>query len=275
MITTSLTTLPNISLIFLLGLIIGSFLNVIIYRLPRMILYPETKLSLLLPFSQCTNCHHTLKPWHNIPLVSYIFLKGKCAYCKTSISTQYPIVELITAVLSCFVFSHFGMSLVSLAALVFIWLVIPLSVIDMHHKILPDTLNYTLLWTGLLFSLSSTFINTHQAIIGASSGYLSFWLVANSFKLMTKKDGLGHGDFKLAAALGAWLGWKLLPLTIFIAAFIGLFCSIFYLWINKGPKDKLKSIQIPFGPYLALAGLIALLWGQQLYQLYFNFLLGN
>jgi leader peptidase (prepilin peptidase)/N-methyltransferase len=276
---------PDIYLLVVaaLGLIVGSFLNVVIYRLPRMLInnwnmecreylglksQPSDKenLNLWVPFSHCTNCKKHLKPWHNIPILSYLILKGKCAYCKVKISFHYPLVELISCVASVYVASHFGVTYQTLAALFFTWILISLTFIDLDYQLLPDHLTLLLLWIGLLCSLFPLFTNSQDAIIGAAAGYLVFAGTQWSFKAFTGKVGMGQGDFKFLAALGAFLGWQQLPVIILLASIIGIIFGVTHMMIKK----QFKSVPLPFGPYLAVAGWISLFWGNEIIQLYLH-----
>jgi leader peptidase (prepilin peptidase)/N-methyltransferase len=269
--------------IVLIAIFIGSFLNVVIYRLPRMMqnawqeecrVYlglktrPEDKekISLWLPFSHCPHCKKTLQPWHNIPILSYLFLHGKCAYCKMSIAYRYPVVELITAVTSVYLAWQFGLSGQTVAALFFTWVLISLTFIDIDHYLLPDQLTLLLLWSGLFFSLFSLFCNSQDAILGAIAGYLIFALIEYLFKRITGKVGMGQGDFKLLAGLGAFLGWQQLPTIILLASVIGAVFSITHMLI----KHQFKSVPLPFGPYLAVAGWISLVWGPEILASYWQ-----
>lgn len=263
-----------------LSLFVGSFLNVVIYRLPRIMdqnwseecriylgLKPHTdteKLSLYLPFSHCPECKKFIRPWHNIPILSYFWLRGKCAYCKAHISIRYPLVEAITCIVSVYVAWKFGFTWQTLAALFFTWISICLIFIDLDYHLLPDQLTLLLLWLGLFCSLFSLFCNSHDAIIGAIAGYLIFAATQLLFKLATGKIGMGQGDFKFLAALGAFLGWQLLPIIILLASITGVIFAITHMLI----KRNFKSVPLPFGPYLALAGWIALLWGKEIMQYY-------
>jgi len=271
----------GVSCVLVLGLIIGSFLNVVIYRLPRMLQrewrnecleflqqHPEKTgqetFNLILPGSQCPQCHSTLKFWHNIPLLSYLFLWGKCQFCRQPISFQYPVVELMTALASAFLFWHFTSHgvrdpLYLLAVLGFTWLLVGMLVIDLYHQILPDSLTLLLLWLGLLLSVYGGSVTAETAIIGATVGYSSLWLITAIFKLITGKQGMGHGDFKLFAALGAWLGWQPLPLVLLFASGVGAIIGISLIIFNKQNRGQ----PIPFGPYLAIAGWLALILGDQ------------
>lgn len=265
------------------GLAIGSFLNVVIYRLPIMLdrqwqenaqltLDLETNqnsesVSLTTPRSRCPHCSHPITAWENIPVISYLMLRGKCSACNASISVRYPLVELLTAVLSASIAWSFGVTATTLAGLVFIWALIPLALIDYDHQILPDTITLPFLWLGLLVNSFGIFTDLHSAVIGALAGYLSLWLVYQAFKLVTKKEGMGFGDFKLFAMLGAWLGWQLLPLAILLAAFSGAIIGGIYLSLSKHGRDH----PIPFGPFLCVAGWVALIWGHDLVQAYLQF----
>lgn len=263
------------------SLLIGSFLNVVIYRLPHMIqdewsqecreylgLKPTPqeidKLTLHLPFSHCPHCKKTLKPWHNIPIISYLVLGGKCAYCRANISIRYPFVEFLCCVSSVYVAWRFGISWETLAGLIFTWISIALIFIDLDHHILPDHLTLLLLWIGLLFSIYSVFTNSHDAIIGAVAGYLIFATIQWLFKLATGKVGMGQGDYKYLAALGAYLGWQQLPIIILLASISGLIFGLTHMMM----KRQFKSVPLPFGPYLAIAGWISMMWGPGILHIY-------
>ncbi len=268
--------------IFIIGLIVGSFLNVVIYRLPIIMKnewrceceefleippsQPTEKISLSLPRSTCGHCGHKIGILENIPLLSYLFLKGRCASCHSTISLQYPLVELLTAIASVIVAVQFGVSIQTASAIFLTWVLIAASGIDIHHKLLPDQLMLPLLWLGLLLNLFNVFTSIESSIIGAMAGYMSLWLIFWLFKLITKKDGMGYGDFKLLALLGAWMGWEYLFIIVLTSSFVGAIIGISYL-IFKG-KDR--NTQIPFGPYLAIAGWVTLLWGDALQEAYFN-----
>jgi len=273
-----------ITAVVLLSLLIGSFLNVVIHRLPIMLdrdwraqsaellktpslseNIPSGRYNIVVPRSGCPYCGAQINAWQNIPFLSYLLLKGKCASCRKRISARYPIVELSTAILSAAVAWKFGVTWFTAAALVLTWVLIALTVIDIDHQILPDDLTLSILWLGLLLSLghtdaSSVPVDPKSAIIGAIAGYLSLWCVYWLFKLVTGKEGMGYGDFKLFAALGAWLGWQMLPLIILLSAFTGAVVGITLIVV----KGRDKNIPIPFGPYLAAAGWIALMWGPQI-----------
>lgn len=275
-------------LVAALSLLVGSFLNVVIYRLPRMIQnewnqecrtylglksQPNDieKLNLHLPFSHCTHCKKHLKPWHNIPVISYIVLHGKCAYCKAIISLRYPFVELLCCIASVYIAWRFGFSWQTLGGLLFTWIVIALTFIDLDYHLLPDHLTYSLLWTGLFLSIYNIFANSHDAIIGAILGYCVFFVTQFLFKLATGKIGMGQGDFKYLAGLGAFLGWQQLPVIILLASFIGIIFGLTHMVI----KRQYKSVPIPFGPYLTISGWVSLIWGNEILQIYLKQFVGQ
>jgi len=266
---------------FILGLLIGSFLNVVIFRLPKMLeqdwknqctimleLEPpspeKTKITLSTPHSSCPHCQHQIKPWENIPVISWLFLRGKCSQCKKPISIRYPIIEAVTALLSVAVIVKFGPSYTALAALFFTWALIALTMIDADTQLLPDNITLPLLWAGLILSAFNAFVSLESALWGAVFGYLSLWSVYQVFKLLTGKEGMGYGDFKLLAALGAWLGWQQLPIVILLSSVVGAIIGISIIVI----MGRDRNIPIPFGPYLAIAGWIAMIWGDQLYSIW-------
>ena len=264
----------------LTGLAVGSFLNVVIYRLPKMIEYnwlceyaefsgepiPQVEpMTLAVPRSRCPQCGHVITALENIPVLSWLFLRGKCSACQAPISVRYPLVEAGTAALTAFAATHFGFGWAALGAFVLIWSLLALSYIDYDTQYLPDAITLPLLWAGLLWNLFGTFVPLSEAVIGAMAGYLSLWSVYWAFKLTTGKEGMGYGDFKLLAALGAWMGWQVLPLIILLSALVGAIVGIALIVLTRRGKD----IPIPFGPYLAMAGLIALFWGKSLTQYYF------
>ncbi len=272
----------------LFGLIVGSFLNVVIYRLPKImerewrqecaeyfpeykIQPPEGKLTLSVPRSTCPKCQTPLRVIDNIPVISWLLLKGKCAHCKTAISPRYPSIELLTAIMSLLVAQHFGFSWFSVALLFFTFVLIAATFIDLDTMLLPDQLTLPLLWGGIALSLIGISpVSLHDAIIGAMAGYLALWSVYWAFKLVTGKEGMGYGDFKLLAALGAWLGWQQLPLVILLSSLVGLVFGIIQLRLKKQGIDK----AFPFGPYIAIAGWIALLWGHEIINSYYSYVLG-
>ncbi len=258
-----------------LGLLVGSFLNVVIYRLPRMMERewhnqcaelrgeepPEQEpLSLIKPRSRCPQCGHQITALENIPIVSWMILGGRCSACRATISPRYPTVEAVTGLLTAFAAAHFGFGWGSLGAILFIWSMIALTCIDFDTKYLPDAITLPLLWGGLLFNLFGTYIDLPSAVVGSMTGYLSLWSVYWAFKLATGKEGMGYGDFKLLAALGAWQGWQMLPLIILLSSLVGATVGILLIVLTKRGRD----IPIPFGPYLATAGVIALFWGKEL-----------
>ncbi len=262
--------------VLLLSLLIGSFLNVVIYRLPKMLLHDwqtqareilnlpaETSgkiFNLILPNSSCPHCSHEIKPWENIPIISYLFLRGKCSACKAPISPRYPLVELSCGLLSAYIAWHFGFTWQTGAMLVLTWGLLAMSLIDADHQILPDSLVLPLLWLGLIINQFGLFTSPADALWGAIAGYLSLWSVYWLFKLVTGKEGMGYGDFKLLAMLGAWGGWQILPLTILLSSLVGAVLGLIMLKLRNAET----STPIPFGPYLAIAGWIALLWGDQI-----------
>ena len=278
-----------ISSVFLLGLLIGSFLNVVIHRLPIMMerewrrhcaeLDPakpapkEPTFNLVMPRSRCPACQAPINAWQNVPIVSYLLLRGRCAACGARISVRYPLVELITGVLSVAVAWRFGFAWSLLAALAFTCSLIALSSIDLDHQLLPDSITLPLLWLGLLLSLTpngqgmfSIPVDPRSSIIGAAAGYLSLWTVYHLFRLLTGKEGMGYGDFKLFAVFGAWFGWQMLPLIILLAAATGAVVGIALIIFKRHGRD----VPIPFGPYLAAAGWIALMWGPELVERYLH-----
>jgi leader peptidase (prepilin peptidase)/N-methyltransferase len=257
------------------GLIVGSFLNVAIYRFPIMMQResdnylamenddqpPHTdRYNLVLPGSACTACGHALSVADNVPIISYVWLKGRCRYCHAPISARYPAVELLTAVLSGLVIWHLGSSFAGLSALLLLWMLIAMTFIDIDTQLLPDELTLPLMWLGLLVNLDGTFVPLRDAVIGAALGYLSLWTVYWLFKLVTGRDGIGYGDFKLLAALGAWLGWMMLPVVVLLSSAVGAIVGLSLIVFRGHHRDR----PIPFGPFLAAAGLIALLFGQPL-----------
>lgn len=267
----------------LLGLLIGSFLNVVIYRLPVMMqrdwrqqareileLPEEPKqdtFNLILPNSCCPNCGHQIRPWENIPVVSYLFLRGKCSGCKAPISKRYPLIELACGLLSGYVAFHYGFEWQAAGMLLLTWGLLAMSMIDCDHQLLPDSLVLPLLWLGLIANHFGVFTSLEDALWGAIAGYLSLWSVYWLFKLLTGKEGMGYGDFKLLAMLGAWGGWQVLPLTILLSSLVGAVLGVIMLRL----RNQETSTPIPFGPYLAIAGWIALLWGDQITGTYLHF----
>lgn len=278
-----------------MGLVVGSFLNVVIYRLPRMMEQdwrrqcqallsdqpdglpasgppaaeadPEPY-NLVRPRSACPACGAAIRPLHNIPVLSWLWLRGRCAACNAAIGLRYPVVELLTALVSLLVAWRYGPGLACAGALLLSWALIALAVIDLDHHLLPDAITLPLLWAGLLFQMlageSGAFASLSAGVLGAVAGYLSLWTIYHGFRLLTGKEGMGYGDFKLFAALGAWLGWQLLPLIILLSALTGAVTGIAMIAAGRHAREK----PIPFGPYLAGAGFIALLWGRELVTAY-------
>ena len=268
--------------IAMVSLLVGSFLNVVVYRLPIMMQkrwqqecaelekenlddIPEV-FNLSVPRSACPKCGHKITAVENIPVISYLFLGGKCSGCKTPISFQYPLVEILTAVLSVFIAWHFGFSWQTLAGVFFTWVLVALANIDLETQLLPDSITLPLLWVGILLNVFGVFTDLQSAVLGAVFGYLSLWSVFHLFKFITGKEGMGYGDFKLLAALGAWLGWQSLFIIVILSSLIGAVAGGIYLAIKKQ-----KSRPIPFGPFLAAAGWVALLWGDKLLHGYLKF----
>jgi leader peptidase (prepilin peptidase)/N-methyltransferase len=273
----------------LVSLCIGSFLNVVIYRLPIMMqrewqtecrvlladdLKPtkadntETEFNLIKPNSTCPKCKTAIKPWQNIPVISWLLLKGRCASCSNPISVRYPIVEMLTAVLSLIVAYTFGVTEQALLYILITWVLVALTFIDIDHMLLPDQLTLPLVWLALIAAVMGITISPTDAIIGAACGYLSLWSVFWLFKLLTGKEGMGYGDFKLLAVFGALLGWQSLLTIVLLSSVVGAIIGIALLSI----QGKDKATPIPFGPYLASAGWVTLLWGTQIQVFYFNLL---
>ena len=280
-----------IAVVFAFSLLIGSFLNVVIHRLPIMMErewreqareladtppetdLPEGRFDLLVPSSHCPSCGALISTWQNIPVISYLLLRGRCANCKSSISARYPLVEFMTAVLAATTAWHFGPGWEALLAIVLTMTLLSITMIDAGTQLIPDAIVLPLMWLGLAMSLyhplpgaTTLFIEPSDAIVGAMAGYLSLWSVFWLFKLVTGKDGMGYGDFKLLAALGAWLGWQQLPIIILMSAVVGVALNVGMI-ITRG-KDR--SIPIPFGPYLAGAGWITMIWGETIKNTYID-----
>jgi len=259
----------------LFGLLIGSFLNVVVYRLPVMaqreldnyiaheagkeLPHPD-RFNLMVPRSACPHCGHRISALENIPVVSWLVLRGKCSACKAPISARYPIVEAVTGLLSAVLVWNLGSGWLGLAGLAFTYFLIAMTLIDYDTKTLPDDLTYPLLWLGLLINLNGTIVPLRDAVIGAMAGYVSLWAVYWLFKLVTGKEGMGYGDFKLLAALGAWMGWAMLPTIIILSSVVGAIVGISLIVFARRDRNN----PIPFGPYLAAAGMIALLYGTPL-----------
>lgn len=265
---------------WVLGLVVGSFLNVVVWRLPKM-LEREWRVqahevlglpaepvgpayNLLRPNSCCPHCNHPIRPWENIPLLSYVFLSGRCAHCQSTISARYPLTELACGLISAWVAWHFGFGWQAGAVMVLSWGLLAMSLIDADHQLLPDVLVMPLLWLGLIVNGFGLLATLPDALWGAVIGYMSLWSVFWLFKLVTGKDGMGHGDFKLLALLGAWGGWQILPLTLLMSSLVGVFVGLILMRVRRTQA----STPMPFGPYLAIAGWIALLWGGQITDFY-------
>lgn len=268
------------------SLMVGSFLNVVIYRLPKMMEYtwyqecreylsdevppkPTRDLKLITlskPNSACPHCGKAIKFYENIPVISWLVLKGKCSNCKTPISKRYPIIETVTAILGFVVASHYGVTWVAFWVLLLTFALIALTMIDLDHMLLPDQITLPFLWLGLLINLNGVIVPLEEALIGAVAGYMSLFSIFWLFKLLTGKDGMGHGDFKLVALFGAWMGWQLLPLLILMASFMGAVVGVSLMMFKNHQRDQ----AIPFGPYLAVAGWICLLWGNGIWSWYLS-----
>lgn len=280
-----LQTSPSFFIFFcvVIGLAVGSFLNVVIYRLPKMLEaewnqqragLKNEAVATLPPFnlagprSCCLHCGHTLAAWENIPIASYIMLWGKCSHCGFAISPRYPAVELLAGMLSGFIAWCFGYGIAGFGALVFAWAMIALAFIDMDAQLLPDRITLPLLWTGLLVNLNDVFTGIHSAVIGAVAGYLLLWLIYWIYKLISGKEGLGRGDFKLLAVIGAWFGWEMLPLVILFSSLTGAMAGVVLVLLGKQERDT----PIPFGPYLVGGSFVALFWGEQANRIYLGML---
>lgn len=272
----------------LLGLIIGSFLNVVIYRLPVMMQREWTQqcheflelegdpkadqkdagfpglFNLAQPASHCPKCKHNIGALENIPVFSYLLQGGKCRHCKTPISPRYPIIEIVSGLASALIAYHFGFNWLTLAVLILCWSLIVLTMIDFDHQLLPDDITLPILWLGLLINYFELITTLQSAVLGAIGGYMILWAVYWLFKLLTGKEGMGHGDFKLLAALGAWLGWQSLPQIILLSSLIGAIVGISLILL----RGRDRNVPIPFGPYLAGAGFVSLLWSNELTRLY-------
>jgi leader peptidase (prepilin peptidase) / N-methyltransferase len=272
-----------VSFCTVLGLMVGSFLNVVIYRLPKMLEQnwlrdcaelrgePGKALppyNIVIPRSACPHCGHGIGALENIPFISYVILRGRCSQCGAPISARYPVVELLTGFLSAFTAWYFGFGFTACAALGFIWAMITLAFIDMDTQLLPDAITSPLLWGGLLVNLSDGFTDIHSAVVGAVGGYLSLWLVYHGYKLIARREGMGHGDFKLLAAIGAWFGWQMLPLVILFSSVTGAVVGIgLVLFARHG-----YHVPIPFGPFLVGGGMVALFWGKEINHVYLSWI---
>ncbi|CAG9178398.1 prepilin peptidase [Cupriavidus pampae] len=276
-----LAALPPAFLVFaagLIGLMVGSFLNVVIHRIPRMMEYDEAnyiaelrgeplphpgRYNLMVPRSACPHCGHQIAAWENIPVVSYLFLRGRCAACRKPISVRYPLVELTTAVLSALAMWHYGPTVQALAAIVMVWALVALTMIDADTQLLPDQITLPLLWLGLLLNLQGVFVPLADAVIGAAAGYLVLWSAYWLFKLVRGKEGMGYGDFKLMGALGAWFGWQALPALVLLSSMVGAVFGIAMLVARRQGRET----PFPFGPFIAGAGLLVLFFGADLLPL--------
>ena len=268
-----------VTAVTVMSLAIGSFLNVVIHRLPKMLerqwrdelselngqeVAAGPRYNLMVPRSACPACGHAIGALENVPLISYLALRGKCAGCKARISPRYPLVEALTGVLSGYIAWRYGFTWQTLALLLFVWSMIALAFIDLDTFYLPDDITLPLVWAGLLANMGGLFVDLQSAVIGAIAGYLALWIVFWGYKLATGKDGMGYGDFKLLAAIGAWLGWKMLPVVILLSSLVGAIVGISLIVFARHGRN----VPIPFGPYLVLGGLIALFWGDQLLHYY-------
>jgi len=266
---------------FVLGLCAGSFLNVVIHRLPKMLergwraecaeltgqpLPPEDAYNLVVPRSGCPKCGYRIRAWQNIPVVSWLVLRGKCAGCGTKIGLKYPLVELLAGIGAAYAAWRFGASAAALGATLFVWFTIALAFIDQETGLLPDDLTLPLVWLGLLVNLYGAFVPLADAVIGAVSGYLALWLIYQGYKLLTGKEGMGYGDFKMNAAVGAFLGWKILPLVILLSSLVGLVFGALQMFAARGRWDA--GFRFHFGPYLAIAGIVAMFWGEPIVRWY-------
>ncbi|TMH94857.1 MAG: prepilin peptidase [Betaproteobacteria bacterium] len=264
-----------------LGLCIGSFLNVVIHRLPKMMEREwraecaelageapsrEEPYNLVVPRSRCPGCGHAITALENIPLASYLALRGKCSACGARIGVKYPVVELLAGLAAAYSAWRFGPSLAALGAALFVWFTLALALIDQETGFLPDALTLSLLWIGLILNVAGAFVALPEAVIGAAAGYLSLWLVYWGYKLLTGKEGMGYGDFKMNAAVGAFLGWKMLPLVILLSSLVGLAFGALQMFAARGRWDA--GFRFHFGPYLAIAGVVALYWGDPIVRWY-------
>jgi leader peptidase (prepilin peptidase) / N-methyltransferase len=271
--------LPWMALVF--GLCIGSFLNVVIHRLPKMLergwreecaelagqpLPQEPRYSLVAPRSACPSCGHAIRAWENVPIVSWLVLGGKCSACRSKISFKYPLVEALAGLGAAYAAWRFGATVAALGAALFIWFTIALAFIDQETGLLPDALTLPLVWIGLLVNLVGGFVPLPEAVIGAVAGYLALWLVFHGFRLLTGKEGMGYGDFKMNAAVGAFLGWKLLPLVILLSSLVGLIFGALQMFAARGRWES--GFRFHFGPYLAIAGIVAMFWGDSILRWY-------
>jgi len=276
------TPIAFLILMTILGLMVGSFLNVVIHRLPKMLEHdwrqqcrtlldiktPDTNASeiynLIRPRSRCPQCNHQITALENIPVLSYLLLGGKCSACESPIAVRYPVIELTSGLLAMFCAWHFGFGYQACCATLLSWSLLTLSMIDLDHQLLPDDITLPLLWLGILFNMTSMFTDIRSSLFGTMVGYTLLWSVYQTFKLLTGKEGMGYGDFKLLAMLGAWLGWQMLPLIILLSSATGALIGISLIV----SKQHDRNIPIPFGPYLAMAGWVALIWGHDINSFY-------
>jgi len=273
------------SMIFFISLLVGSFLNVVIYRLPEMmerewrtdcrefikselkdpeIKESDEKFNLMVPRSRCPKCGHAISALENVPVISWLVLKGKCKSCKNPIPVRYPSIELLTAILSVVVAYKFGPTLAGFTAIVLTWGLVSLTFIDVDKMLLPDQITLPLLWLGLLLNLNGTFVDLNTAVIGAMTGYMSLWIIYHAYKQLTGKEGMGFGDFKLLAVFGAWFGWQAIPVTILLSSLVGAVVGISLIILKRSDMSQ----KIPFGPYIAAAGWIYMIWGEQITHFY-------
>ncbi len=271
--------LPWVALVF--GLCVGSFLNVVIHRLPKILergwreecaelagapLAPQPAYTLVAPRSACPQCGRGIRAWENVPVLSWLALRGKCAGCGTPISLKYPAVEVLAGLGAAYAAWRFGATATAAGAALFIWFTIALAFIDQETGLLPDNLTLPLVWLGLLLNLGNAFTSLHEAVLGAAAGYLALWLVYQGYKLATGKEGMGYGDFKMNAAVGAFLGWKMLPLVILLSSLVGLAFGALQMFVARGRWDG--GFRFHFGPYLAIAGIVAMFWGEAITRWY-------
>ena len=271
--------LPWMALIF--GLCVGSFLNVVIHRLPKILergwreecaelagapLAAQPAYNLVVPRSACPQCGRGIRAWENIPVLSWLLLRGKCAGCGTRIALKYPLVEILAGAGGAYAAWHFGATATALGAALFIWFTIALAFIDQETGLLPDNLTLPLVWLGLLLNLGNAFTSVQEAVVGAAAGYLALWLVYQAYKFATGKEGMGYGDFKMNAAVGAFLGWKMLPLVILLSSLVGLVFGALQMFAARGRWDG--GFRFHFGPYIAVAGIVAMFWGEPIMRWY-------
>jgi leader peptidase (prepilin peptidase)/N-methyltransferase len=266
--------------VFILGLLIGSFLNVLILRLPALLEYDwrcqcrelleldgdtaKPPPGIVASRSKCPNCSHRIRAWENIPLISYVILRGRCSNCKTKISFRYPLVELLTGLAFLVTAWHFGPGLPALSGLVLAAFLVTLTGIDVDHQLLPDNMTLPLMWGGIVLSIWSLHTDLHSSVLGAIAGYMILWTIYQLFRVLTGKEGMGYGDFKLMAALGAWMGWQMLPLIILLSSVVGAALGLMLMATGRLKRDK----PMPFGPFIATAGWIAFIWGEKIMDIY-------